>query len=70
MAPTQLPKSGNPLVFFDITLGGEPLGRIKFELFADVVPRQLKTSGNSAQEKPKITWAGLKVIRAASFTES
>ncbi|KAF4629619.1 hypothetical protein G7Y89_g8525 [Cudoniella acicularis] len=39
MPPTQLPASGNPLVFFDVTLGGEPLGRIKFELFADVVPR-------------------------------
>ncbi|KAH7027663.1 putative U-snRNP-associated cyclophilin [Microdochium trichocladiopsis] len=39
MAPTQLPSSGNPLVFFDITLGGEPLGRITFELFKDVVPR-------------------------------
>ncbi|KAJ1327847.1 peptidyl-prolyl isomerase H (cyclophilin H) [Microdochium nivale] len=39
MAPTQLPPSGNPLVFFDITLGGEPLGRITFELFKDVVPR-------------------------------
>ncbi|KAI3333977.1 putative U-snRNP-associated cyclophilin [Ustulina deusta] len=39
MAPTQLPASGNPLVFFDITLGGEPLGRITFELFKDTVPR-------------------------------
>ncbi|KAK6583336.1 hypothetical protein PZA11_004412 [Diplocarpon coronariae] len=39
MAPTVLPASGNPLVFFDITLGGEKLGRIKFELFADVVPK-------------------------------
>ncbi|KAF2146692.1 uncharacterized protein K452DRAFT_282875 [Aplosporella prunicola CBS 121167] len=29
----------NPVVFFDISLGGEPLGRIKMELFADVVPR-------------------------------
>ncbi|KAL8708314.1 MAG: hypothetical protein Q9220_006789 [cf. Caloplaca sp. 1 TL-2023] len=29
----------NPIVFFDLTLGGEPLGRIKMELFADVVPR-------------------------------
>lgn len=29
----------NPVVFFDITLGGEPLGRIKMELFADIVPR-------------------------------
>ncbi|KAH8880088.1 peptidyl-prolyl cis-trans isomerase H [Thozetella sp. PMI_491] len=39
MPPTVLPSSGNPLVFFDITLGGEPLGRITFELFHDVVPR-------------------------------
>ncbi|CAJ2499895.1 Uu.00g027480.m01.CDS01 [Anthostomella pinea] len=39
MPATQLPASGNPLVFFDITLGGEPLGRITFELFKDVVPR-------------------------------
>ncbi|KAF2482218.1 putative peptidyl-prolyl cis-trans isomerase [Neohortaea acidophila] len=29
----------NPIVFFDITLGGEPLGRIKMELFADITPR-------------------------------
>ncbi|PGH02977.1 peptidyl-prolyl cis-trans isomerase H [Polytolypa hystricis UAMH7299] len=31
--------STNPVVFFDMTLGGEPLGRIKIELFADVTPR-------------------------------
>ncbi|GAM85333.1 hypothetical protein ANO11243_033400 [Dothideomycetidae sp. 11243] len=29
----------NPVVFFDISLANEPLGRIKMELFADVVPR-------------------------------
>lgn len=29
----------NPVVFFDVTLGGEPLGRIKMELFANTVPR-------------------------------
>ncbi|TVY14967.1 Peptidyl-prolyl cis-trans isomerase H [Lachnellula arida] len=46
MAPTQLPESGNPLVFFDITLGGEPLGRVIFELFADTVP---KTAENFRQ---------------------
>ncbi|KAK4229139.1 peptidyl-prolyl cis-trans isomerase H [Podospora fimiseda] len=39
MPPTVLPESGNPLVFFDITLGGEPLGRITFELFRTIVPR-------------------------------
>lgn len=36
----------NPITFFDITLGGEPLGRIKMELFADVVP---KTAENFRQ---------------------
>merc|ERR1711970_211106 len=29
----------NPRVFFDITIGGQPAGRVTFELFADVVPR-------------------------------
>ncbi|KAF2452697.1 putative peptidyl-prolyl cis-trans isomerase [Lineolata rhizophorae] len=33
------PANENPIVFFDITLGGEPLGRVKMELFADVTPR-------------------------------
>ncbi len=29
----------NPRVFFDITIGGAPAGRIVFELFADTTPR-------------------------------
>lgn len=29
----------NPTVFFDITIGGAPAGRVTFELFADVVPK-------------------------------
>jgi peptidylprolyl isomerase len=29
----------NPRVFFDITIGGAPAGRIVFELFADVTPK-------------------------------
>eukprot|EP01094_Clydonella_sp_ATCC50884_P027070 TRINITY_DN7628_c0_g1_i1.p2 TRINITY_DN7628_c0_g1~~TRINITY_DN7628_c0_g1_i1.p2 ORF type:complete len:185 (+),score=41.15 TRINITY_DN7628_c0_g1_i1:43-555(+) len=29
----------NPIVFFDISIGGSEQGRIKMELFADVVPR-------------------------------
>ncbi|KAJ2384165.1 Peptidyl-prolyl cis-trans isomerase H, partial [Coemansia sp. RSA 2603] len=29
----------NPIVFFDIKIGGEDVGRIKMELFADKVPK-------------------------------
>ncbi|KAL9110030.1 MAG: hypothetical protein Q9227_005369 [Pyrenula ochraceoflavens] len=28
-----------PICFFDVTLGGEPLGRIKMQLFSQTVPR-------------------------------
>ena len=39
MSQAPLLPNGNPVCFFDVTLGGEPLGRIKMELFADVTPR-------------------------------
>ena len=29
----------NPVVFFDVSIGGQPVGRIVMELFKDVVPR-------------------------------
>lgn len=31
--------NGNPVVFFDVSIGGHSAGRIKMELFADVVPK-------------------------------
>jgi len=31
--------SGNPVVFFDMTIGGEAVGRIEMTLRADVVPK-------------------------------
>ena len=36
----------NPIVFFDIEIGGMPAGRIKMELFANEVP---KTAENFRQ---------------------
>ena len=35
----------NPLVFFDITIGGEAAGRIVMKLRADVVPKTAKNFG-------------------------
>jgi peptidyl-prolyl isomerase H (cyclophilin H) len=29
----------NPIVFFDVTIGSIPAGRIKMELFADIAPK-------------------------------
>lgn len=39
-------KQANPVVFFDISIGGIDMGRMKMELFADVVP---KTAENFRQ---------------------
>eukprot|EP00036_Acanthoecidae_sp_10tr_P009499 CAMPEP_0182919552 /NCGR_PEP_ID=MMETSP0105_2-20130417/2811_1 /TAXON_ID=81532 ORGANISM="Acanthoeca-like sp., Strain 10tr" /NCGR_SAMPLE_ID=MMETSP0105_2 /ASSEMBLY_ACC=CAM_ASM_000205 /LENGTH=173 /DNA_ID=CAMNT_0025056761 /DNA_START=39 /DNA_END=560 /DNA_ORIENTATION=- len=38
--------SENPIVFFDVQIGGQDVGRIKFELFADTCP---KTAENFRQ---------------------
>ncbi|KAL1311669.1 hypothetical protein AAFC00_001773 [Neodothiora populina] len=38
--------AANPVCFFDVTLGGEPLGRVKIEVFSDIVP---KTAENFRQ---------------------
>ncbi|XP_002128619.2 uncharacterized protein LOC100182981 [Ciona intestinalis] len=29
----------NPIVFLEVSVGGQPIGQIKIELFADIVPR-------------------------------
>jgi hypothetical protein len=37
--PSSHQMSENPVVFFDIKIGGSPKGRIEIELFADIVPK-------------------------------
>jgi peptidyl-prolyl isomerase H (cyclophilin H) len=39
-------EDGRPIVFFDVTIGDRPAGRIKMELFSDIVP---KTAENFRQ---------------------
>lgn len=46
MSGEQESKQVNPIVFFDISIGGIDMGRMKVELFADVVP---KTAENFRQ---------------------
>lgn len=38
-APSRPAVRTNPVTFFDISVGGREIGRVKMELFADVVPR-------------------------------
>lgn len=33
------PAKRNPIVFFDVKIGSQDIGRIKIELFANVVPK-------------------------------
>ncbi|KJE92842.1 peptidyl-prolyl cis-trans isomerase H [Capsaspora owczarzaki ATCC 30864] len=35
----EAPSQPNPIVFMDVAIGGQDVGRMKFELFADTVPR-------------------------------
>lgn len=37
--PLGEPTPGNPIAYFDISVGGEPMGRIEMELKKDVVPK-------------------------------
>lgn len=33
---------GRPVVFFDVNVGDTPVGRIKFELYNDIVPKYVR----------------------------
>ncbi len=63
----------NPRVFFDITIGAKPAGRIVFELFADTVPKTAENfralctgeKGNGRSGKP-LHYKGSKFHRIIS----
>ena len=40
--PPNYSKMSNPVVFFDMTIGGAPAGRIEMTLRADVVPKTVE----------------------------
>jgi len=40
--PPVAPNAANPKVFFDISIGDQPAGRIVFELFADAAPKTVE----------------------------
>jgi peptidyl-prolyl isomerase H (cyclophilin H) len=46
------PNPKNPIVFFDVTIGNIPAGRIKMELFADIAP---KTAENFRYSPPSLS---------------
>lgn len=39
LQPVPASSPNNPVVFFDVSLGGQPMGRIKIELFMNVCPK-------------------------------
>ena len=51
-------KRGNPVVFFDITIGGHASGRIKMELFKDKVPKVRTSTQACAQALGAASAAG------------
>ena len=46
----------NPVVFFDITIGGRDVGKIVFELYKDVVPKVCTLAYVIRSKKP-ISWS-------------
>ena len=42
------PNPKNPVVFFDVSIGGIPAGRIKMELFADIAPKTAENFRSSS----------------------
>jgi hypothetical protein len=44
----------NSIVYFDITIGGAPAGRLTFDLYDDVVPKASQVAALSEMELTRI----------------
>ncbi|KAG5006536.1 hypothetical protein JHK85_025078 [Glycine max] len=64
------PNPKNPIVFFDVTIGNIPAGRIKMELFADIAP---KTAENFRKAGLPVGYKGCQfhrvMIQAGDFVK-
>lgn len=56
----------NPIAYFDITVGGQPKGRLTFELFQDVVPKTAENFLKLCSGEAGETSAGVKKTYAGS----
>ncbi|CAB4268331.1 unnamed protein product [Prunus armeniaca] len=55
------PNPKNPVVFFDITIGTIPAGRIKMELFADIAPKTAENFRHRHSRSSALASTGLPV---------
>jgi hypothetical protein len=59
----------NPVVFFDMTIGGAPAGRIEMTLRADVVPKTVEVS-DGQRFKPWCRQEGTSALKRAPLQPS
>lgn len=60
----------NPKVFFDITIGGEPIGRLVMVLYADTVPKTAANFSALCTGKKNTLYSPLQVNLDTSFSTS
>ena len=49
------PNPANPVVFFDVTIGGAAVGRVKMELWKDVCPKTAENFGSAGSTRTRGT---------------